>query len=54
MNDVSKPVKGSKILVLGASYKAGVGDTRESPALKIIEQLQTLGGDVSYHDPFVP
>ena len=36
LNDAGKPVKGSKILVLGASYKAGVGDIRESPALKII------------------
>jgi len=54
LNDVRKPVRGSKILVLGVSYKAGVGDTRESPALKIIAALQDLGGDVSYHDPHVP
>ena len=54
LNDVRKPVRDSKILVLGVSYKAGVGDTRESPALKIIAALQELGGDVSYHDPHVP
>ena len=54
LNDVSKPVRGSKILVLGASYKAGIGDIRESPALKIIGMLQGLGGEVDYHDPFVP
>jgi UDP-N-acetyl-D-glucosamine dehydrogenase len=36
------------------SYKAGVGDMRESPALKIIDLLQTRGGDVIYHDPHVP
>ena len=54
LNDVRKPVRDSKILVLGVSYKAGVGDTRESPALKIIAALQDLGGDVSYHDPHVP
>ena len=54
LNDVRKPVRGSKILVLGVSYKAGVGDTRESPALKIIAALQELGGEVSYHDPHVP
>ena len=36
------------------SYKAGVGDMRESPALKIIELLQARGGDVVYHDPHVP
>ena len=54
LNDVRKPVRDSKILVLGVSYKAGVGDTRESPALKIIAALQDLGGAVSYHDPHVP
>jgi UDP-N-acetyl-D-glucosamine dehydrogenase len=54
LNDVGKPVKGSKILILGVSYKAGVGDMRESPALKIAELLRELGGDVSYHDPHVP
>jgi UDP-N-acetyl-D-glucosamine dehydrogenase len=54
LNDDSKPVKGSKILIIGASYKAGVGDIRESPALKIVEQLRRRGGDVSYHDPYVP
>src|SRR6476659_8918639 len=53
LNDAGKPVKGSKILVLGASYKAGVGDVRESPALKIIQLLQERDGAVSYHDPFV-
>ena len=40
LNDAGKPVKGSRILVLGVSYKAGVGDIRESPALKIIQLLQ--------------
>ena len=39
LNDVAKPVKGSRILILGASYKGGVGDIRESPALRIIEVL---------------
>jgi UDP-N-acetyl-D-glucosamine dehydrogenase len=54
LNDAGKPVKGSKILVLGASYKGGIGDTRESPALKIIGLLRELGGEVDYHDRFVP
>jgi UDP-N-acetyl-D-glucosamine dehydrogenase len=49
-----KGVAGSRVLVLGASYKGGVGDTRESPALKIIGRLQDLGAEVSYNDPFVP
>jgi UDP-N-acetyl-D-glucosamine dehydrogenase len=54
LNAAGKPVRGSRILILGASYKGGIGDTRESPALKIIARLQELGGEVSYHDPFVP
>jgi UDP-N-acetyl-D-glucosamine dehydrogenase len=54
LNRASKPVKGSKVLVLGASYKAGSGDTRESPALKILRLLDALEADLSYHDPFVP
>jgi UDP-N-acetyl-D-glucosamine dehydrogenase len=54
LNQAGKPVNGSRILILGASYKGGVGDTRESPALKIIAKLQELGGEVAYHDPFVP
>jgi UDP-N-acetyl-D-glucosamine dehydrogenase len=54
LNDVSKPVRGSKILLLGVSYKAGVGDIRESPALKIIRLLRRQGADLHYHDPHVP
>ena len=54
LNDAGKPVNGSSILLLGVSYKAGVGDIRESPALKIAKRLRDLGGDVSYHDPHVP
>jgi UDP-N-acetyl-D-glucosamine dehydrogenase len=54
LNHASKPVKGSKILILGASYKAGSGDTRESPALKILRLLAALEADLSYHDPFAP
>jgi UDP-N-acetyl-D-glucosamine dehydrogenase len=54
LNRAGKPIKGSRILVLGASYKGGIGDTRESPALKIIARLRDLGGEVSYHDPHVP
>ena len=54
LNQASKPVKGSRILILGASYKAASGDTRESPALVILRLLNALEADVSYHDPFVP
>jgi UDP-N-acetyl-D-glucosamine dehydrogenase len=49
-----RSVKGSKVLVLGVSYKADIGDTRESPALKLIELLRTAGANVAYHDPHVP
>jgi UDP-N-acetyl-D-glucosamine dehydrogenase len=54
LNEAGKPVKGSKVLVLGVAYKGGVGDMRESPALKIIDLVRARGGDVSYHDPHVP
>jgi len=54
LNEAGKPVKGSRILLLGVSYKAGVGDTRESPALKIGRRLRELGSELSYHDPHVP
>jgi UDP-N-acetyl-D-glucosamine dehydrogenase len=54
LNGVRKPVNGSRVLILGVAYKGGVGDTRESPALKIIGRLQDLGAEISYHDSFVP
>jgi UDP-N-acetyl-D-glucosamine dehydrogenase len=53
LNDVSKATNGANVLLLGVSYKAGVGDTRESPALKIIRLLGDLGTEVAYHDPHV-
>jgi UDP-N-acetyl-D-glucosamine dehydrogenase len=54
LNDVGRPARGSRVLLLGVSYKAGVGDLREAPALKIARLLRELGADVSYHDPHVP
>jgi UDP-N-acetyl-D-glucosamine dehydrogenase len=54
LNDAGKPVKGSRVLVLGVAYKKGVSDTRESPSLDIIHLLRGKGADVSYHDPYVP
>jgi UDP-N-acetyl-D-glucosamine dehydrogenase len=54
LNDVSKPVRGSHIAVLGVSYKGGVGDTRESPALRIMRVLRERGAELVYHDAFVP
>ncbi|PJE58765.1 MAG: UDP-N-acetyl-D-glucosamine dehydrogenase [Candidatus Portnoybacteria bacterium CG10_big_fil_rev_8_21_14_0_10_40_22] len=54
LNQQQKPIKNSKILVLGVAYKKDIGDTRESPALKIIEDLLKKKARISYHDPFVP
>jgi UDP-N-acetyl-D-glucosamine dehydrogenase len=49
-----RSLSGSRVLVLGVSYKADVPDTRESPALKLIDLLRKAGAEVAYHDPHVP
>lgn len=54
LNEREKPLKGSRILILGVTYKKNVADVRESPALEIIELLEKGGAIVSYCDPFVP
>jgi UDP-N-acetyl-D-glucosamine dehydrogenase len=54
LNSAGLSVKGARVAVLGVSYKPGVGDTRESPALKIVSLLQEMGAEVCYHDPHVP
>ena len=53
-DDTGKAVKGARVAILGVSYKAGIGDVRESPALKIIRLLAERGADLVYHDPHVP
>ena len=53
LNDESKSMKGSRILLLGVAYKKDIDDVRESPALSIIDRLRAKGAKVSYHDPFV-
>ncbi|MCA9503871.1 MAG: nucleotide sugar dehydrogenase [Spirochaetaceae bacterium] len=53
LNDDRLAVNGSRLLVLGVAYKAGVDDMRESPALDVIALLRARGADVQYHDPFV-
>jgi UDP-N-acetyl-D-glucosamine dehydrogenase len=53
LNDTGLSVKGARVAAIGVSYKPGVGDTRESPALKILHLLRELGADVAYHDPHV-
>ncbi len=54
LNDAGKPVKGSRLLLLGLAYKADVHDTRESPSLEILRQLRARGADIRYCDPWVP
>lgn len=54
LNSVTKPVRRSKILVLGVAYKRDIEDVRESPALDILRLLREDGAELSYHDPYVP
>jgi len=54
LNDQGKPVKGSRILMLGLAYKADVDDMRESPTFELMDRFTALGAKVAYHDPHVP
>ncbi|MGD2174410.1 MAG: nucleotide sugar dehydrogenase [Candidatus Brocadiaceae bacterium] len=54
LNADQKPVRNSKVLLLGVAYKPNVDDIRESPALPLIERLKDAGAQVSYHDPHIP
>ena len=54
LNEEGKAVRGSRILLLGLSYKANVDDCRESPSLALMEKLETRGARVDYNDPNVP
>jgi UDP-N-acetyl-D-glucosamine dehydrogenase len=54
LNDAGKPIKGSRLLLLGMAYKSDVHDTRESPSLEVMRQLLERGGEVRYCDPWVP
>jgi UDP-N-acetyl-D-glucosamine dehydrogenase len=54
LNDQSKPLRGSRVLVMGVAYKRNIDDVRESPALDVMHVLQSRGALVSYSDPFVP
>src|SRR3954465_15709460 len=53
LNDASKPIKGSRLLLLGMAYKADVHDIRESPSLEVLRQLLLRGGELRYCDPWV-
>ena len=54
LNEVGKPLKGSKVLILGLAYKANVDDDRESPSYELMEELEEKGAIVEYNDPYVP
>lgn len=54
LNQHKKPLKGSKVLILGAAYKKDVKDLRESPAIEVISILQKAKAQVSYYDPYLP
>jgi UDP-N-acetyl-D-glucosamine dehydrogenase len=54
LNEDARPVRGSRVLVVGVSYKKDIDDVRESPALDMIKLLLQQGAEVRYHDPFVP
>lgn len=53
LNKHQKAIKGARVLVLGVAYKQDIDDYRESPALRVIEEFQKRGADVSYYDPWV-
>ena len=53
LNDVGRAVRGSRIFVLGVTYKADVGDMRESPSLMAMQALYRKGAEISFHDPYV-
>ncbi len=54
LNDYNKPLKGSKILILGLAYKANVDDNRESPSFVLMKKMEEKGAIVSYNDPHIP
>ena len=54
LNDYKKAINGAKVLVLGVAYKQDIDDYRESPAIRVIEELQKVKADVCYYDPFIP
>jgi UDP-N-acetyl-D-glucosamine dehydrogenase len=54
LNRTQKAINGAKVLVLGVAYKQDIDDYRESPAIRVIEQLLSVGADVSYFDPWIP
>ena len=54
LNEIKKSLKGANVGILGLSYKADVGDLRESPSIKIVELLAEKGANIFKYDPFLP
>ena len=54
LNSQRKPLKGSKVLILGLAYKPDVDDDRESASYRLLDKLRERGADVAYYDPYVP
>ena len=54
LNGLGKPVKGSRILLLGLAYKGNIDDDRESPSYRLMDKLEEIGAKVDYNDPYIP
>src|SRR5678816_2909351 len=54
LNEAGKPIKGSRVLIVGLAYKPNVDDERESPSYRLLEKLKHRGAEVAYYDPYVP
>ena len=52
LNSIGKPISGSRILIIGLSYKKNIDDMRESPSVVLLDKLSKMKGDVQYHDPY--
>ena len=53
LNEHKKAINGAKVLVLGVAYKQDIDDYRESPAIRVIEELKKVGADIKYYDPYI-
>ena len=53
LNEYKKAINGAKVLVLGVAYKQDIDDYRESPAIRVIEELKKVGADIKYYDPYI-
>ena len=54
LNRFKKSLNGSRILILGVAYKQDIDDYRESPAIRVIEELEPTGAEVDFYDPYIP